>query len=457
MQYLKIKNKGELDIRLICLMGASTKTDDPTKLGQFGTGLKYAISYLLRNKIDFRLFCGKKEVLFTIVPTTIAGKDFEEIYCDGQTMNITTQYGYQWQAWEAMREIWCNATDEGADRKSIMSDRSHTHGAAGHTTFYIGITEAIQGVLDKWNEYFLKAKPLFSNEQYAIYPNTGKLKLYKNSVLIYESSYAESLFAYDIKEANLNELRQFMGSYEYSVGCALLSSNREVIAKVMEAIKSSAKVIEATLNWDYVPGKTETVKEIFSGYLFLHPQSNSKAASASSVIVNQSLYNLLKKYNLPCERVEISRGGYYGGGGIGYGDKADMKYKEILNRDLQKKIEAIAEKYHSGMTFKIVSPLGDSFDLLVEGGYSKTVLFSTSLLNLSAADLESTVLIGIMHTQEENIFKAFKRLVKSVMGNRNFKKIIFGRNIGTGEPAKYLPPVNETALADISLDEDLPF
>ena len=44
MKYLKIQNKGELDIRLISLMGGSTKTGDTTKIGRFGTGLKYTLS-----------------------------------------------------------------------------------------------------------------------------------------------------------------------------------------------------------------------------------------------------------------------------------------------------------------------------------------------------------------------------------------------------------------------------
>lgn len=48
--------------------------------------------------------------------------------------------------------------------------------------------------------------------------------------------------------------------------------------------------------------------------------------------------------------------------------------------------------------------------------------------------------------------KAFKRLIKFVMGNRNFRKILFGRNITDKVKPTYMPP------ADIDIPEShLPF
>jgi hypothetical protein len=53
MKYLKIQNQGELGIRLVALMGGTTKIDIPHKIGQFGTGLKYAISWPIPKKVGF--------------------------------------------------------------------------------------------------------------------------------------------------------------------------------------------------------------------------------------------------------------------------------------------------------------------------------------------------------------------------------------------------------------------
>src|ERR1041385_3308760 len=124
MKYLKISNKGELDTRLIFLMGGTTKENDPTKIGTFGTGLKYAISFLIRNNIEFKLFCGEQEVVFNTESQEIGDNSFDEIYCNGKSMNITTHYGHQWVAWEALREIWCNAKDEGSEEKKVVNDKN---------------------------------------------------------------------------------------------------------------------------------------------------------------------------------------------------------------------------------------------------------------------------------------------------------------------------------------------
>jgi len=76
-KYLKIQNKGLLDIRLVALMGGTTKGEDITKIGTFGTGLKYAITYLLRTGNNFKLFIGEKEVIFSTRIKKI--KDIEEL------------------------------------------------------------------------------------------------------------------------------------------------------------------------------------------------------------------------------------------------------------------------------------------------------------------------------------------------------------------------------------------
>ena len=55
MKYLKIQNKGELDIRLVALMGGSTKTNDRYKIGKFGTGLKYTLAFLFRKIFQSKL------------------------------------------------------------------------------------------------------------------------------------------------------------------------------------------------------------------------------------------------------------------------------------------------------------------------------------------------------------------------------------------------------------------
>jgi hypothetical protein len=90
MKYLKIQNNGELDIRLIALMGGTTKSNDEFKIGQFGTGLKYTLAYLYRNNLAFKIFVGEQEVKVHIETEDIGGEIFEIICINGHRTSITT-------------------------------------------------------------------------------------------------------------------------------------------------------------------------------------------------------------------------------------------------------------------------------------------------------------------------------------------------------------------------------
>lgn len=452
MKYLLIQNKGELDVRLISLMGGSTKSNDHTKIGQFGTGLKYAISWLVRHNVKFHLFVGESEVKITSSEQTIGDKVFTEIYCNGQSMNITTHYGYQWQAWQALREIWCNAIDEGEHSKTTVDARSKITGAAGVTKFYIEQTKDIAEVLDKWDSYFLNAYPLFENDKVAIYPNTtDKLKLYKNGVLILDSEYYKSIYNYDLKTTELNELRQYQGYHAYDIGEAILQSNREVVKGLLEAIKNKKSVIEATMDWNYCTHEKPKVKSIFSGWLFLHPDSTDKAIAGKSVRVSSSLFKLLYDAGLPTEKVKSFSGGYYGGGGSGFNSNSDMKYKPVSNPDLQHKIFVIATKYGSDLQYSIAVPHSKDFDFLIS---HNLVIFNSALESLSDKDLEATVLIGILHAQEGNLYRSLKRLIKFAMNGRNFIKIFFGRDKISTKSPKYIEYADTPKVKE---DDLLPF
>ena len=61
MKYLKITNKNEVQIEAFTLVGASTKREDSSKIGMFGSGNKYALSYLVRNNYDLKIFSGRRE------------------------------------------------------------------------------------------------------------------------------------------------------------------------------------------------------------------------------------------------------------------------------------------------------------------------------------------------------------------------------------------------------------
>src|SRR6185312_2743617 len=152
MKYLKIQNDGELDIRLVALMGGTTKSKDKFKIGQFGTGLKYTLAFLFRNNIDFKIMVGTEEVKISLEKELIKDEVFEIICINGNRTSITTKMGEDWFAWMIVRELWCNALDEGG---AIREETEIIEGEAGKTTFYIQIDMQIANVLKEWDKYFI--------------------------------------------------------------------------------------------------------------------------------------------------------------------------------------------------------------------------------------------------------------------------------------------------------------
>lgn len=210
MKYLKIKNNGELDIRLVALMGGTTKSNNEYKIGQFGTGLKYTLAYLIRNNIDFHVFVGKNKVEINTVKELIGEDVFNIICINGNRTSITDKMGLEWQAWMIVRELWCNALDEGGSSREITEDLSNDEGC---TCFYIQLTGEIKQVYDNWEKYFIHDQiPVFDSEHHAIYKGGEDLRIYKQGVLIKEIKGRKSLFSYDEKYAAINELREYNGS-----------------------------------------------------------------------------------------------------------------------------------------------------------------------------------------------------------------------------------------------------
>lgn len=230
-KYLKIQNKGLLDIRLFSLMGGTTKDNDSAKIGQWGSGLKYAITFLLRNNINFKIFVGNKEVLIETKSEIIRDEEFHVVFVNGEKTSLTTKMGGKaWTEWTCIREIYSNALDEGEAKISIVeynnekdSDRNSID--YNLTEFYIEATSDFLKIYNNWSDYFLENKiPMYENKSFKLYPNGKNLKLYKQGVLIGEKE-TPSLFIYDFKHAQINELREYQGHFENDLARILYEIN----------------------------------------------------------------------------------------------------------------------------------------------------------------------------------------------------------------------------------------
>jgi len=154
LKYLKIENKGSFDINLATVVGFTTKRDDDSKVGKFGSGLKYSYPYLLRNNVDFKFFNGTKEVAFTsekiegyhngnIVTTDV-------VVINGTKTNISLDAGPDWKDWFVVREIVQNAVDEEEFSYSYAQDFEPRE---GYVQWYLPISY-FKEVIFNWDDYF---------------------------------------------------------------------------------------------------------------------------------------------------------------------------------------------------------------------------------------------------------------------------------------------------------------
>ena len=157
MKFIKIVSKGEIDEKAFYLLGASSKRDDKSKIGMFGSGLKYSLAYLLREKIPFRVFSGYREIKFTTKTENFRDKEFSIICVNDKETSLTTDMGgIDWNSWSVIREIYSNALDESEANIKVVNakDIQNLKPVEDFTTFYIEITESFQEIIDNWELYF---------------------------------------------------------------------------------------------------------------------------------------------------------------------------------------------------------------------------------------------------------------------------------------------------------------
>ncbi len=201
--WLKFQNKGELEIAGLRLMGASSKRNDPTMRGFFGSGIKYAEAWALRNGATLVIYIGERRVEIGTRDATLRGQSFKEITVDGQGIGITTSIGPLWTDWMCVREFVTNALDEG---EAIFETSDEVAGLPGTTRVFISY-EHVKNVWENWRKYFrLDEEPIEETPAGNILPKVDeKTRVYRKGILVYTSD-KESLYDYEA-DCAINEER----------------------------------------------------------------------------------------------------------------------------------------------------------------------------------------------------------------------------------------------------------
>ena len=243
MQYLKITSAGEMSPHALTLMGATSKRNNDSKIGFFGTGNKYALACFMRNNIDIKIFSGESEISLSTQPVDMDGTNHNVIYVNGQPTSITTSMGPTWEAWQGVREIYSNAIDAGEQTKALASKLV---GMKGQTTFYIEMTDAIKGIKDKWDNYFSDNRAIAESSMWgSILEGPGTGTVYRKGIRCIENGH-KSVADYELPTIDIGEDRLVTGMYYLPTriwGLIALSKNKSLI-KAALANSTNSETLE---------------------------------------------------------------------------------------------------------------------------------------------------------------------------------------------------------------------
>lgn len=238
------QNKGLLDLRCITTFGVTVKEHD-NPIGQFGTGLKYAIAILLRNDIEPIIHIGTECYNFTARKEEIRNKEFSIIYMNETPMPFTTELGSHWELWMAFRELYSNTQDEYGDvwltiEKSLDFDETQT-------TIIVPGEEFAQ-ILEAKADVFIQSTPIIETSKVDIHEGETN-SVFNRGIKIAEFD-KPLLYKYDInKTISLTEDRTPSYSWEIPdtiFGATVNSNDPSFIEKILTAPK---EFVESTLNF----------------------------------------------------------------------------------------------------------------------------------------------------------------------------------------------------------------
>lgn len=321
---LYFKNDGEIDEILIKTMGVNVKQND-SAIGFFGTGLKYAIAVFLRENQSITIYSGLKKISFAKSSKTIQGKtfDFVEMNSDGETstLGFTTELGKNWKVWQAFREIYCNALDEGGSMS--LDDVIPESGK----TVIVLEGDLISKVYENRSKYFLENRtPIYTSEHLDCYYGETN-SIYYKGICVFNTQ-KPLKYTYNIKKKiDLSEDRTAL--YEFQIKEAICDSlfdchELEIIENILCAnenhfensldVESSGKFktnneidavflqtrrelkpINYSLVLFYKKNKPEMAKYIFDSYK-TNVIEEKMMAKAINFLVNLGLFN--EKYEI---------------------------------------------------------------------------------------------------------------------------------------------------------------
>jgi hypothetical protein len=234
-------------------MGLSVKSSS-SAIGQFGTGLKYAIAVILRNNLSIRIHSNGVCHTFTLEQSKFRAKDFTMILWHDSLSNqtiplpFTLDYGLNWDLWMAYRELSSNCKDESGVERIVPL--SFTPSSIGTCIEVIG--EPFLDLHRTKHEYFISTPPIATTPLCDIHERTGDGLFYKGVRVGKDTT---TSFSYNVHSSvQLTEDRTILepSSYEAEIVRAVVQlKNRSLLSRILSH-RQDKGTYEGDFNYAFV-------------------------------------------------------------------------------------------------------------------------------------------------------------------------------------------------------------
>ena len=244
-KYLKITNNAE-NVSRIALekLGLSTKRNDPSTIGQFGSGIKFAPIAALRNGWEWWFSGNDNTGPFVMQYVKQMEDDIECIAYDygdyRKPSSFTLEAGsLSWiDSFQIYREAVANAIDGAVDGGSWsidIVDKSEIKPVNGEFSVFITAAPELMQIHNNFDKYFsVNREVIVKSGEVSILKKIDDLfRVYCHGVLVYSSDEYTSVFDYNINSIKLNEERtvQSLWDLEWRISSTLSQIDNERLCK----------------------------------------------------------------------------------------------------------------------------------------------------------------------------------------------------------------------------------
>lgn len=247
---------GLIDIRSFTTFGLNSKPNARNPIGFFGTGLKYAVAVLAREKIAVRLFIGEVEYKFFMEETSFRGDTFQAVKMQRrhgllsawtkEDLPFTTELGKKWKLWQVFRELYANTKDEGG----IIFKADVAAPIIGHTVIAVDSLD-FEEEYNKRDEIFLPEHDPDAVEVQVI-KRPSKYVYWRGMRVLDLNDKEQSIYTYNIMSPiDLTEDRTAKYSWVINIKIAAHIARSDDRQLIESAVKADNGTYESHLDWKF--------------------------------------------------------------------------------------------------------------------------------------------------------------------------------------------------------------